>query len=147
MPGPPLRSPSSLNDLYHSVRPRIDQHRPVVHNGVAIVTHAVFGGHLMVGYAARWQHRTNPYLLLMPIGSRALLNYVLLEAWPVFIRETADDCPADRTDYGSNRSSDNRTAYRARGSTSRRSSGLSMGPKRKRKECESGKHRDVANCH
>jgi hypothetical protein len=72
---------------------------------------------------------------------------VLPEAWPLFIGETADDCPADPTHDGPNRSADNGTAYGTRGRASRRSSGLSVGGKRNRKESKGGESHDVANCH
>ena len=55
--------------------------------------------------------------------------------------------PPDPTHDGPNRSSDNGTAYGTRGRASRRSSGLSVGGKRKCKESKGGESREVANCH
>jgi len=72
---------------------------------------------------------------------------MLLKAWPLFVGETTDDCSADATNDGPDRSSDNRTAYCTCGCASRRSSGLGPGGKRKCKESQGGKGRDLACCH
>src|SRR5215204_7404932 len=41
-----------LDDLNNPVSARINEHRPVIHDRVAIIANAVFGGHLVVGDAA-----------------------------------------------------------------------------------------------
>ena len=48
-----------VNDLDHAMRPRIDQHGLVVHNGVSMVRRTIFGRHLVVGEAAIRQDDAN----------------------------------------------------------------------------------------
>ena len=48
-----------VNDLDHAMRPRIDQHGLVIHNGVSIVRRTIFGRHLVVGEAAIRQDDAN----------------------------------------------------------------------------------------
>jgi hypothetical protein len=57
--------PSSIDDLDHTVCPRIDEHRPVIHDCVAIIPNAVFGGHLVVGDPTRRKNRADLNLLLI----------------------------------------------------------------------------------
>jgi hypothetical protein len=116
----------SFDDLNNPVRPRIDQHRPVIHDRVAVVANAVLGGHLVIGHAAGRQDRSDADLLLVSMGGRALLNHVLAEARALIVGQSADDCTTNTADDCSHRSAYDCTADRSGGGSCRRASGLSL---------------------
>src|SRR5918993_5897885 len=94
---------------------RIDEQGAVVHDGVPVVANTVFGRHLVVGDPARRQHSPDPNLLLISMGARALLNDILLEAWPLLVGKTANDSAAYSADHGSHGTANDSTADRAGG--------------------------------
>src|SRR5829696_5639711 len=100
------RSPL-LDDLHDRVGARIDEHRPVVHDRIAVVANAVLGRDLVIGHAGRRQRRTDADLLGVVIGRYAALDHVVAELRPLLVGQTADDRAADAADDGANRPADN----------------------------------------
>lgn len=117
---------SLLDNLNDPVRPRIDQHCPLIHDGVAIVANAVFGGHLIVGDPTGGEFRTNPQFLLVPVGLWALLDDVLPKSGALVIGQAANDRSAYASNYRSNRAADDGTPNCPRGSPRRGSTGLRL---------------------
>ena len=79
------------------MRPRIDQHGLVVHNGVSIVRRTVFGRHLIVGEAVIRQDYANADRFTIKKRRMVLADHVLLEARTLIDAEhagyTASDGP------------------------------------------------------
>src|SRR4051812_46297307 len=62
-----------LDDLDDAVGARLDQHGSAVHDGVAIIAHAVFRRHLVIGHSGLGQHGADPDLVAISVGRPTLL--------------------------------------------------------------------------
>lgn len=83
-----------LDDLNDPAGARLDQHRTLVHDGVAVLARAVLGRDLVVLDALGRQHGANLDLLAVTIGRATLLNHVLAKTRPLLDTEDSSD-PAD----------------------------------------------------
>src|SRR4051812_3368461 len=88
---------------------RFNQHRAAVHNGVAIVPHAIFRWHLVIGHAGFRQHGADPDFLAIGVGRPSLLDDIaanpraLIDAQPPgdAAAHTADGAADHGTDWPS----------------------------------------------
>src|SRR5436305_3054897 len=73
-------SPKLLDDFDNPVAARLDQDGTAVHHGVAVIARAIFGRHLVIGYAFFRQHRADADVLAVLVGWAPLLDDVAAKA-------------------------------------------------------------------
>jgi hypothetical protein len=78
---------------------RVNQHRSIIDDSVAILTNTVFLRNVVVGDARFRKLSAYPYIALITVGRAALFNYITAETRPLIHSQypcyTADD-PSDR---------------------------------------------------
>src|SRR5829696_2196949 len=92
-----------LDDLHDRVGARIDKHRPLIHDRIAIVANAVLGRDFVVGQPARRQPGADAHLLGVVVGRDAALDHIAAELGPLLVGDAADDGAADAADDGTDR--------------------------------------------
>ena len=68
------------------MRARVDQHGMIVHVGVAVAGHVVFGRHVVIGDAAFRQHRADAEVTVIAIGRVPFANDVFAKARAIIAR-------------------------------------------------------------
>src|SRR4029079_2819408 len=106
-----------LDDFDDPARARLDQHRSTVHDRIAIITHAVFRRHVVIGDAGFGKHRAYPQVVSVNIGRMALLDDVGAKAGTLVDPENTghatDDTAHSASDNGANGTSGSVTIARA----------------------------------
>src|SRR5918994_6133050 len=90
----------SIDDFDDPMGAWIDQHRPVVDDGVAIFGDAIFARHFVIGHAARGQVSANPDFAIITIRVVPLARYISAEARTGLVRDATCHC-ADSSANGS----------------------------------------------
>ena len=96
-----------FDNLDDAPRARLDQHRTIVDDGVAISWRsAVFRRNVVVGYAAFRQHDADAKVIVIAIGRPPLANHVFAKARAIVGTEDAADSAGCRTDGAANDSTE-----------------------------------------
>src|SRR4051794_36417631 len=87
-------SPKLLDDFDNPVAARLDQDGTAVHHGVAVIARAIFGRHLVIGYAFFRQHRADADAPDVPHGvaviAGAIFGRHLVIGYAFFRQHRAD---------------------------------------------------------
>jgi peptide chain release factor 1 len=111
-----------LDHLDDAPRARLDQHRALVHDGIAIaVSPAIFGRHIVITNAFFREHGANRHGLRVPVGRNVLAHDIFAEARTFVDAQyagntagyAADDAADDCTDRACRRATFRCAAFRA----------------------------------
>jgi hypothetical protein len=88
-----------LDNFDYAATARVNQHRSIVYDRIAILASTVFLGHVVVGHACFRKLGANSYVALITIRWTVLLNHIAMKArslvYPQYSCHTADD-PSNR---------------------------------------------------
>jgi hypothetical protein len=95
-----------FDDLDNPVGARIDQDRPVVHDGVAIIARAIFRRYFVIGDTFLRQHRADSDLLAILIGRATLLDGITAKAGAFIDAENSGDAADHAANYATDDGAD-----------------------------------------
>jgi len=87
-----------FHDFDDAMGSRIDQNRAVVHHRVAIITHAIFRRHVVIGDTGLRQNRADADVLGIAIGGTVLFDDIAVKARTLIDAQNAVDAPDHATD-------------------------------------------------
>jgi hypothetical protein len=88
----------SLDYIDHTSRTGIDQHRPIIHDGVAIAPRdMIIRRYIIVGDPALGEYSSNPKFLLISIGGSFLSDSILAKSRSVLNAKDASNCAGSRS--------------------------------------------------
>jgi hypothetical protein len=107
VPRPCCSTTALFDDLDDPAGARFDQDRAAIYDRVAIISNAIFRGHVIVGDTLFRQDRADPDRFVILVGRAALLDHVAVKAGTLIDAEHPGDATHhaadDPADHGANR--------------------------------------------